>query len=200
MKRILKSSLLISAALLGVSSVGGVVASAATTVPPLTSTASADITPGTITLDSVPGVSFGSTTAGLPSNASDFTYTSTAIASDLHVSDPGNASGYSVTVADTPFTSSSTTSSTLKGAALSFTDAAAITADSKNNVSTAPTFTGSLPISATPAEVLNAPVGEGVGAYTAAYGATDASLFVPAGNIGGSYSSTLTWTLSNAPA
>ena len=45
-----------------------------------------------------------------------------------------------------------------------------------------------------------AAAGDGIGAYTATYNPTDASLMVPAGNAGGSYSSTLTWTLSNAPS
>lgn len=194
MKKLVRNSMLVGAAVLGIGSLGAVAQAATTPATSVTSKATADITPGTITLDSAPGVNFGT----VASSASDDTYTSTAISSDLHITDPGNASGYSVTVADSSFKAHG--GGALKNAALSFADATAISADAKDNVSTAPTFKGSLAISDKPATVLNAKAGEGVGAYTADYGAGDASLEVPAGNIGGSYSSTLTWTLANAPA
>lgn len=206
MKKLLRSSLFIGAALLGVSSLGaGITTKAATTPPtPLTSDASADITPGTITLDTVPGggttgtpgILFGTVAA----DAGDTTYKSTQISSDLHVTDSGNGSGWSVTVADSPFTDG--TGDTLKGAALSLDDSATpgIKADAADNVSALPTFTADTALSASPSTVLSAAPKAGVGAYTTSYNSTDASLAVPAGNVGGSYSSTLTWTLANAPS
>lgn len=197
MKRILKNSLLIGAAVLGVSSVGigSSVVKAATTPP--TTNVSADITPGTITLDSEPAINFGT----VASSASDTTYKSTAMTGDLHVTNPGEATGWSVSVADSPFTDT-TSSNTLKGAVLSLDDSttAPLKADATDNVSALPTFNGALTLSGTASNILNAPAGAGIGAYTASYGNTDASLMVPAGNAGGSYSSTLTWTLSNAPS
>jgi len=195
MKKILKSSLLVGAAVLGMGSIG--VAQAATTTTPSTSVATADLTPGTITIGStVPGFGFGT----VASSADDVTYTSTTETGTLSLSDPGNASGYSVTVADTPFTA--TGGGTLIGAKLDFADTETnpLTTADADNVSTAPTFTGTLDVSTAPATVLDAALGKGVGAYSAAYEPTDASLMVPAGNIGGSYTSTLTWTLSNAPS
>lgn len=206
MKKLLRSSLLIGAAALGLGSigVGGLVAKAATTPAPEQSTAAATLTPGTITLDTVPGAeSTGSTTPGISfgtvaSSAADATYASTAISSDLHVTNPGEPTGWSVSVADTPFTDSS--GGTLKGAQLSFADPDTVSADAKNNVSALPTFSPNISLTSAPVAVLNAPAGDGVGAYTADYAPTSASLFVPAGNVGGSYSSTLSWTLSNAPS
>jgi hypothetical protein len=205
MKKLLRNSLFIGAALLGVSSLGaGITTKAATTATPLTSDASADITPGTITLDTVPGGG-SSTTSGIlfgtvAADAGDTTYKSTQISSDLHVTDSGNGSGWAVTVADSPFTD--TAGDTLKGAVLSLDDSAnpAIKADATDNVSALPTFTADTTLSASPSTVLSAAPKAGVGAYTTTYNGTDASLAVPAGNIGGSYSSTLTWTLSNAPS
>lgn len=205
MKKILRNSLLVGAALLGIGSFGfeSISTKAATTPATTTSKAGAVITPGTISLDSVPGATAsGVATPGIdfgtvPSSAGDVTYKSTAIASDLHVTNPGQGTGWSVSVADSPFTDGT---NTLKNAQFSFTDASAVKADATDNVSTLPTFSGSVLVSSAPVTVLNAATGTGVGAYTASYGATDASLLVPAGNIGGSYSSTLTWTLSDAPA
>lgn len=210
MKKILKNSLFIGAALLGIGSLGaaGITAKAAdtTTTPPapLKSNASADITPGTITLDTVPGggstgtpgILFGTVAA----DAGDTSYKSTQISSDLHLTNPGNSSGWSITVADSPFTD--TDGDTLKGAALSLSDTAtpALTADATDNVSALPTFSTVTNLSASPSTILSAPAKAGVGAFTTKFNSTDATLSVPAGNIGGSYISTLTWTLSNAPS
>ena len=185
MKKLLKNSLLISAAILGIGSVGagGIVAKAATTTaPPETSTSTADLTPGTITLDSVPGGSTSTTTPGgidfgtVASSASDATYKSTSISSDLHVTNPGEPTGWSVSVADSAF--SNATGGSLKGAVLSLADSKspALTADASDNVSTLPTFSPTLSLSTAPVTVVDAAAGDGIGAYTATYNPTDASL------------------------
>lgn len=202
MKKLIKASLFIGAALLSLGS--GSVAYAATT--PQTSTSTADLTPGTITLDSVPGGSTSSTDTGgitfgtVASSASDTSYKSTGISSALHVTNPGQATGWAVTVSNSDFTDAS--GGTLKGAVLSLdsTKTPAISADAADNVSALPTFDASLALSSAPVAIASAPAGAGVGAYTASYNSGDASLSVPAGNVGGSYTSTLTWTLSNAPS
>lgn len=194
----LKNSLLIGAAILGIGSIGagGLEAKAATTTPPTTS-ATATITPQPVMLKSEPGIAFGT----VDSSADDITYKSTAITGGLQVANPGEPTGWSVSVADSPFTAG-TGGATLKNAQLSVADSSTtpVKADDADNVSTLPTFTGTTPISSAPVTVLNAAAGAGVGSFTASYEPTDASLAVPAGNIGGSYSSTLTWTLANAPA
>lgn len=192
MKRLLKNSLYIGA--------GTLVTKAATTPTTTTTpgTASATLTPGTIAIKSAPSIAFGT----VASSADDTTYASTSFTSGLQVANPGEPTGWSVTLADSPFTTATTGGVTLKGAALSLADSVTgpVTADDTDNVSTLPTFTGTTPISSAPTTILNAAAGDGVGSFTAKYDATDAALRVPAGNIGGSYTSDLTWTLSNAPA
>jgi len=196
MKKLLRNSLMLGAAFLGIGSFEGV-AQAATTATPSTSTATADITPGTITIGStVPGFGFGT----VASSANDVTYTSATETGDLEVFNPGNASGYTVTLADSPFTA--TGGGTLTGEKLVFTDSVATptTAVDADNVSTIPVLSKTLSVTGAPATILSAPAGGGVGDFKTTYDPTDAALSVPAGNIGGSYSSTLTWTLNNAPA
>lgn len=190
MKKILRNSLLLGAAVLGFSSVGSVVEAA-----PVDSSATADITPGTISLSSAPSFSFGT----VPASANDATYTSTSVTGNISLADAGSGTGYTVTVSATPFTA--TDGSSLKSSQLLLdnTVTTPVTAVDADNVSTPPTLVSSLTLSSSPVTVLSAASGSGVGAYTATYANGDASLKVPAGNIGGSYSSTLTWTLSATP-
>lgn len=199
MKKLVRNSMLVGAAVLGIGSLG-TVAQAATTpaspVPSTSSTATADITPGKITLSSAPSFQFGTVAA----SANDISYTSTSTSGSLNIADAGTGTGYTVTVAASPFTA--TGGATLKNAQLSLDNKETdpIKADDVDNVSTPPTLVAKLSLSSSPVTVVSAAAGSGVGAYTGKYGSTDASLKVPAGNIGGSYSSTLTWTLANAPA
>ena len=118
----------------------------------------------------------------------------------MDIADAGTGTGYTVTVEASPFTA--TVGAELKDAQLSLDNKETdpIKADDVDNVSTPPTLVAKLSLSSSPVTVVSAAAGKGVGAYTGTYGSTDASLKVPAGNIGGSYSSTLTWTLGNAPA
>ncbi|KRM26682.1 coaggregation promoting factor [Schleiferilactobacillus harbinensis DSM 16991] len=199
MKKLVRNSMLVGAAVLGIGSLG-TVAQAATTpaspVPSTSSTATADITPGKITLSSAPSFQFGTVAA----SANDISYTSTSTSGTLDIADAGTGTGYTVTVAASPFTA--TGGAALKNAQLSLDNKETdpIKADDADNVSTPPTLVAKLSLSSSPVTVVSAAAGSGVGAYTGTYGSTDASLKVPAGNIGGSYSSTLTWTLANAPA
>jgi len=197
MKKLLRNSLMIGAAVLGIGSFGTIAEAATTTPTPSTSTATANITPGTITIGTtVPGFDFGT----VASSANDITYTSASETGDLEVFNPGNASGYTVTVADSPFTA--TGGGTLTDEKLAFNDSVTTpTAPvDTDNFSTPPVLTKTLSITSAPATILSAPAGTGVGDFKTTYSAKDATLSVPAGNIGGSYSSTLPWTLNNAPA
>ncbi|ATO56632.1 hypothetical protein ATO00_14185 [Loigolactobacillus coryniformis subsp. coryniformis] len=193
--------MLVGAAVLGIGSLGTVAQAATTPEPttpttPVTSEATAEITPGTITLSSSPSFQFGKVEA----SANDVSYNSTSVSGDLKIADVGTGTGYTVTVAASPFTAKG--GAALKNAQLILNnkEVTPIKADDADNVSTPPTLVTNLTLSSSPVTVLNAAAGSGVGAYTGTYGATDASLKVPAGNIGGTYSSTLTWTLANAPA
>ncbi|GEP25299.1 WxL domain-containing protein [Lentilactobacillus diolivorans] len=199
MKKLVRNSMLVGAVVLGIGSLG-TVAQAATTpaspVPSTSSTATADITPGKITLSSAPSFQFGTVAA----SANDISYKSTSTSGSLDIADAGTGTGYTVTVAASPFTA--TGGAGLKNAQLLLDNKETdpIKADDVDNVSTPPTLVAKLSLSSSPVTVVSAAAGKGVGAYTGTYGSTDASLEVPAGNIGGSYSSTLTWTLGNAPA
>lgn len=196
MKKLVRNSMLVGAAVLGIGSLGAVAQAATTPAPSVTSTSTADITPGKITLSSVPSFQFGTVAA----SANDISYTSTSTSGSLNIADAGTGTGYTVTVAASPFTAKG--GATLKNAQLLLDNKETdpITADDVDNVSTPPTLFAKLSLSSDPVTVVSAKAGSGVGAYTGTYGSTDASLKVPAGNIGGSYSSTLTWTLANAPA
>lgn len=202
MRKLLKNSLLLGGLILGIGSVGagGYVAKAATTPTSTTTpaTATATITPGTITIKSAPSVTFGT----VSSSADDVSYLSTGFTNGLQVSNPGEPTGWTVSLSDTPFTDGTTGGATLKGAGLSLYDSetAPVAADDADNVSTLPTFTAKTAVSGAPVTILNAAAGAGVGSFTTTYGKNDATLSVPAGNVGGSYTSDLSWTLSNAPA
>ncbi|WP_125713910.1 WxL domain-containing protein [Companilactobacillus kedongensis] len=149
---------------------------------------------GSLTLDSAPDISFGTQ----PLSVGKTTYTSSAFDSTLHVTNPGFPSGWSVSVAGSGF-ADATSKAPLKGATLSL-EAPTIAADDSTNQSTPPTTVSPVTVSSAASTLVNATAGEGIGAYTGTFTAGDASLYVPAGNIGGSYTSTLTWSLLDAPA
>lgn len=199
MKKLVRNSMLVGAAVLGIGSLG-TVAQAATTpaspVPSTSSTATADITPGKITLSSAPSFQFGTVAA----SANDISYTSTSTSGSLDIADAGTGTGYTVTVAASPFTATGGAALKNTNLLLDNKETDPIKAVDADNVSTPPALAAKLSLSSSPVTVVSAAAGKGVGAYTGTYGSTDASLKVPAGNIGGTYSSTLTWTLGNAPA
>lgn len=188
--------MLVGAAVLGIGSLGTVAQAATTPASPVTSTATADITPGTITLSSAPSFQFGTVAA----SANDISYTSTSTSGSLDIADAGTGTGYTVTVAASPFTATGGAALKNTNLLLDNKETDPIKAVDADNVSTPPALAAKLSLSSSPVTVVSAAAGKGVGAYTGTYGSTDASLKVPAGNIGGSYSSTLTWTLGNAPA
>ncbi|MFD1418654.1 WxL domain-containing protein [Companilactobacillus keshanensis] len=149
---------------------------------------------GSLALDSAPNISFGTQ----PLAVGKTTYTSSTFDSTLHVTNPGFPSGWSVSVADSGF-ADATSKAPLKGATLSL-EAPTIAADDSTNQSTPPTTVSPIAVSSAASTVVDATAGEGIGAYTGTFASGDASLYVPAGNIGGSYTSTLTWSLLDAPA
>lgn len=198
MKKLVRNSMLVGAAVLGIG-LSGAVAQAATTTSPattVTSRATADITPGTVTLSSAPSFQFGTVAA----SANDITYTSSSTSGALKFADDGTGAGYTITVAASQFATSSGTALKNSQLLLGNKETNPIKADDVDNVSTPPTAVTPITVTGSPVTVVTAAAGSGVGAYTGTYGSTDATLKVPAGNIGGSYSSTLTWTLANAPA
>jgi len=144
-----------------------------------------------VTLDQAPGVDFGSQTI----DNSTTTYDADSVSDSIKVTNPGNTEGWSVSVSGTDFTDKT---KTLKGAVLSFKDAE-VSADDTANVSNHPT-SSQVDVNADNQTILGANADEGIGKFTAGYTKENVQLLVPAGNSAGSYSSTLTWTLGNAPS
>ncbi len=145
-----------------------------------------------ITLDKAPNIDFGS--KQITSTGAKFDG-AVSIDDVLQVSNPGVDSGWSVSLAASAFTGNG---KTLKGATftlkagtpdLNNTNSAKATPDDYSNVAGA----------GQAGTVLSAADGtQGVGVNTDTYDKANASLDVPAGNVAGDYTATLTWTLSDA--
>jgi len=143
-----------------------------------------------ITLDTVPGVKFGSN----ESKNETVTYPAKTVSDHVQVTNPGNAEGWDVQVSGTAFKEGN---KEIKGAKLKFANGK-VTPNDGANESDLPT-TKDTTITPDAQSILTAGAGAGVGAFTLTHTATSVSLYVPAGNIAGNYSSTLTWKLVNAP-
>ncbi|WP_125764138.1 WxL domain-containing protein [Companilactobacillus hulinensis] len=189
MKNLIKGTAILGAIALGAAST--LVTAAAATTTPITSTSSSTATLnqyGSLTLDKVPAIDFGSQNY----SGAKITYPATSV-SPLHVTNPAFATGWNVTAAATSFTTTPTTTggatSTLQGATLTLdtTSGDPITADDSTNVSTPPTAVTPVTLSTTASKIEFADVDQGIGAYTTQYTDSDVSLYVPAGNLPGAY-------------
>jgi len=211
MTRRLKVSLLSSLAILGlgVGFASALPAAAATTATSSSSgsssatttentTTSADFTTdpnAAVSMDSAPNISFGSNPA--PNGKTNGSYVGVSADNPLEVSNPGVPTGWSIQLKNTPFTD--TTGDTLEGAVLSLGDST-VAAANTGNPSAVPTAS-STPLDGGSANqiVLSAPAKGGLGVWDATYVPNKISLSVPAGQLGGDYTSTLTWQLSVTP-
>jgi len=212
MKNLIKGTAILGAIALGAASTL-VTAAADTTTPstyttyssgvpaaaspaPYTTTSDATLTTTqTLSLEQTPTISFGTQQYSL----SKQTYTPTSI-TPLQVANPGFSSGWTLTVAASPFTDA-TTKSTLSGSVFTIDPTTSeLTADDSTDVSPMPTYITPVTLSTTASKIETAAAGAGVGGYTTAYKSADASLYVPAGNLPGAYTSTVTWTLADAPS
>ncbi|WP_125590916.1 WxL domain-containing protein [Companilactobacillus jidongensis] len=220
MKKLIKGTAVLGAIALGVGSTLVTVAAATTDTTTTTTPTTSYTAPGTVpaaaspapqtttsdatltttqmlSLDDVPTISFGSQLYSV----SKQNYTPLKLSSDLKLTNPGFSTGWSLDVSATPF-SGTTSGTSLKGAALTIatpTDTP-ITADDSSNVSTLPTYKNGVTLSTSAVNLEDAAAGTGVGAYTTSYALADFSLYVPAGNLQGAYTSTVTWSLSDAPS
>ncbi|MFD1548536.1 WxL domain-containing protein [Levilactobacillus fuyuanensis] len=161
-----------------------------------TTTAEFDTSPNaTIALDSAPNIGFGANAT--PNGKLDMTYNATTADNPVEVSNPGLPSGWNVQVKNTPFTDAA--GDTLKGAVLSLGEPD-IAAANTGNPSTAPTASAfKLDGTGTNAVVYNAVAKGGLGIWDANYGLAEISLAVPSGQLGGTYTSTMTWQLNDTP-
>lgn len=119
------------------------------------------------------------------------------------VVDPGTASGWQVQVSNTAMTNdvAGTTgaAASIQGGTINYKGAKVSSLDSgTDNGAVLDTDALALPTAGTSnVKVYNAPKGAGVGTWLDTFSTAD--LTVPAGNAAGSYTSTLTWTLTNSP-
>lgn len=203
MKKFIKSGAVISALLMAASTSGIGIAGAATTTPPLVSSSNATATfaAGSLDIESAPSFLFNGTNT-IATTAQ--TYTSTSSTSSLGVSNPGTMGGWTVTASASPFEYS--TSTPLTGTTLTLTAPTnSGTWTSATGAATAdyPTIPASTTLSSTAQTIESAgtatasdPVG--VGEFDYQFGATSATIAVPATTVLPlSYSSTITWTLAS---
>jgi hypothetical protein len=147
-----------------------------------------------ITLDKAPSIDFGS--KQITSTGAKFDG-AVSIADVLQVSNPGVDSGWSVSLAASDFTGNG---KTLKGATFSLKAGATSLGQGTQSDPATPAAYSNVQGSNQAATVLSAADGtQGVGVNTDTYDKANASLDVPAGNVAGDYTATLTWTLSDAP-
>lgn len=148
-----------------------------------------------IALDSAPNIGFGANAT--PNGKIDMTYNATTADNPVEVSNPGLPSGWNVQVKNTPFTDAG--GDTLKGAVLSLGEPD-IAAANTGNPSTAPTASAfKLDGTGTNELIYSAVAKGGLGIWDANYGLAEVSLAVPAGQLGGVYTSTMTWQLNDTP-
>ncbi|WP_129044763.1 WxL domain-containing protein [Companilactobacillus metriopterae] len=178
-----------AAAALALTTMAPTVASAAVTNSPKTSEADVTLDEGNLDLTKVPSFTFGTINAGVASDLK-------AAPKDdqLTVTNAGVMTGWNVTVSATAFTDDANTL-TLKGAALSL-EAGTPTSDSTDGVPTAK----AVAINDQENSVFSAAAGQGLGEWVNKLGDGQARLVIPSGSQPGSYKSTLTWTLTDAPA
>lgn len=197
MKKLIKVTSLLSAVVLGAVSTGVGVANAADiTADNNTTTATVgleDDADAKIQLTKAPSFDFGSEKIG--GDPMDLKINS--VDDPITVVNPGKNSGWNVTVKGSNFVGSDGTTE-LKGALLTLNGV--VSPADTGNQSVAPT-TGSVVVSDQDAPIFTAAANAGLGTWLNTYTAGDnsANLHIPAGNTAGSYTSTLTWTLADAP-
>jgi len=170
--------------------------SSAVTTQSTTTSAEFDTSPNaTISLDTAPNISFGKNVT--PNGKTNGSYFAVTADNPVEVSNPGLGSGWNVQLKNTPFTDAA--GDTLGGAQLTL-GTPEVAAANTGNPSTAPVATNS-PLNGTGTTqiVLAAPAKGGLGIWDSEYSLANINLTVPAGQVSGIYSSTLTWQLSDTP-
>lgn len=159
-----------------------------------------------VELKSAPSVDFGNKTL----NTAADSYTAETVSAPIEVLNPGIATPWTVSAEATEFTDS-TTNTVLKGAVLTMSNPdvsinngkATQSAAANANTLTFPT-TAAITAFSSAATVKDEATGEtktqGVGTNDATFSKENVKLDVPAGNVQGSYTSNITWTLTNSVA
>lgn len=197
MKKLVKITSILGATVLGFTTIGtGVVSAADITADNNTTTAKVGLETdpsAKIELLKAPNFDFGSTQIG--ANALDLQ--AATVDDPITVSNPGLATGWNVTVAGTAFQNADATQQ-LKGAELTLNG---VVSPGDGTLSDNPATTGQITINDQAQSIFTAAANHGIGTWLNTYSAQDdsAKLAIPGGNQAGSYTSTLTWTLADAP-
>lgn len=196
MRKLIKVGVAMTSALLALGTSGAAIgiASAATT------DANSTLTAVPPTLNSEPSIDFGTSPVSLTTK----TYTSTGITGSLDVANAGGIAGWTVTVSASPFTSAD--GGVLEGTTFELDNSSKtpIVGTCGQSAAELPTAVTPFALTSTPATIFSAPASTdkahvGVGEFSDSFQAGDASLTIPAGStVAGAYTSTLTWTLSDA--
>ncbi|MBO0473622.1 WxL domain-containing protein [Enterococcus ureasiticus] len=152
---------------------------------------------GELTIDNVSPFVFG--TQRLTGKKA--TYYSTTTDGNVQVTDKrGTGVGWTLQVRSTDFIDSQNSSNILKGAQVTI-PVGTVSSDDGNS-STAPTAS-EVALNATDATIFKAAAQSGLGSWVDKFDGTDneskVSIEIPAGSMKGSYVSTITWTLADAP-
>ncbi|KRL95722.1 WxL domain-containing protein [Levilactobacillus hammesii] len=118
--------------------------------------------------------------------------------SDVAVNNPGTDDAWSVTVKADNFTKTTGDKGNLLGAVINF-DGAAATANGDVKVNPAVAAKPAVTAGGDAVEILSATNGNGVGTWMNRL-SNDTNLSINAGNTQGTYTSNLTWTITNTPA
>jgi len=146
------------------------------------------------TLDTVPNLDFGENSTP---NTQSGRYSATTVDQPLQVTNPGLTSGWAVQLKSAGFTDQ--LGDTLRGAVLSL-GAPAIMSLNTSNSSTPPTANQvNVDGSGSDQVIWSAPQNGGLGQWSATYAANTVQLVVPAGQLAGRYTATLTWQLDDTP-
>jgi len=150
-----------------------------------------------IVITSAPDINFGDSNV-IGAQALDLSDGTAESADPITVENPGLASGWNVAVSGTKFTDGSDSSSTLEGAVFTI-GKGEVVADDKTNLTTAP-ISKSVIVGESGQTILSAGENSALGIWHNTHSDQDIQLHIPVGAKPGSYTSTLTWTLTNTPA
>ncbi|AJA81168.1 cell surface protein [Levilactobacillus brevis] len=146
------------------------------------------------TLDAVPNIDFGENSTP---NTQSGRYLAATVDQPLQVTNPGLTSGWAVQLKSSGFTDQ--VGDSLRGAML-LLGTPAIMSPNTGNSSTPPTANQvSVAGSDSDQVIWSAPQNGGLGQWVATYALNTIQLTVPAGQVAGLYTTTLTWQLDDAP-
>lgn len=199
MKNLIRVSAILGAAIMGISTAGVGVASAATIDNGSNGQTDANVNlevdenNAQYKLTNAPEFDFGTHTIG----AAAMNLQAATVVDNLRVENPGLQSGWVVTARAKNFDDLS--GNALNGAYLTLKGESQ--ADDSNNISTAP-ISDTVQLNSADTPIFHANPGGGLGAWTSVFSPNDTSavLHIPDGNSEGTYTAAITWEIQDAPS